>query len=98
MSKLSSLGLVAAALLQTGFAFASVEPRSWEPFAGSHGDDFGVQQSLISGPVGDLAALSHSGYATLKHAAFPRYGVRVKKSKFCDGTVEYVPSIPVHCS
>ena len=90
----SSLGLVAAVLLQTRFVFATVEPRSWEPFAVSRGEDFNVQQTIVSGPVGELAALSHAGYATLKHAAFPRYSVRVKKSKFCDGTVEYVLSIP----
>ena len=36
----------------------------------------------------DLSLLSYTGYTTLKHTSFPRHSVRIKKSKFCDGTVE----------
>ena len=34
-----------------------------------------------------LASVSSTGFTTLTHPAFPEYGVRIKQSKFCDGTV-----------
>jgi hypothetical protein len=34
--------------------------------------------------------LSESAYSVLTHPAYPRHSVRVKKSKFCDGSVECV--------
>ncbi|TEB20364.1 serine carboxypeptidase [Coprinellus micaceus] len=34
------------------------------------------------------AALSEAQFTTLKHPAFPKHGVRIKKTKFCDGTVD----------
>lgn len=42
-------------------------------------------------PFEDLNALSSSEYTTLGHPLFPNYGVRIKKSDFCDGTVGYEP-------
>jgi len=39
-------------------------------------------------PVEDLAALSGTHFTTLKHPLFPNHGVRIKKSNFCDGTVD----------
>ena len=85
------MGLVSSVFLQAQFSHASIhEPRSWRPHLEFYGESLDVQQAVISGPVGDLNALSHTGYATLRHAAFPKYSVRVKKSRFCDGTVEYV--------
>jgi len=39
-------------------------------------------------PLGDLNALSVSGFTTLSHPAFPKHSVRVKKSHFCDGKVD----------
>ncbi|KAF8868251.1 Alpha/Beta hydrolase protein [Gymnopilus junonius] len=38
-------------------------------------------------PLEDLSILSESEFTTLGHPAFPQYNVRVKKSNFCDGTV-----------
>ncbi|KAL0952540.1 hypothetical protein HGRIS_006799 [Hohenbuehelia grisea] len=38
-------------------------------------------------PLETLDALSHSEYTTFGHPAFPKYNVRTKKTKFCDGTV-----------
>ncbi|KAI0828546.1 serine carboxypeptidase [Trametes gibbosa] len=38
-------------------------------------------------PLGELSALSEREFTTLSHPAFPRYGVRVKESKFCDEEV-----------
>ncbi|KIY65085.1 serine carboxypeptidase [Cylindrobasidium torrendii FP15055 ss-10] len=39
-------------------------------------------------PIETLSALSNSSYTALAHPAFPKHSVRVKKSKFCDGTVD----------
>ncbi|KAH9487388.1 Carboxypeptidase Y-like protein A [Psilocybe cubensis] len=38
-------------------------------------------------PVESLSSLSTSSFTTLGHPFFPRYSVRVKKSQFCDETV-----------
>ncbi|KAJ7055889.1 serine carboxypeptidase [Mycena amicta] len=38
-------------------------------------------------PLGSLSAVSSSGFSTLEHPAFPHHGVRIKKSDFCDGSV-----------
>ncbi|PPR07804.1 hypothetical protein CVT26_014989 [Gymnopilus dilepis] len=38
-------------------------------------------------PVESLSSLSSSDFTTLSHPFFPHYGVRVKKSNFCDETV-----------
>ena len=65
----------------------------WEPYFSLYEGEVGTQQVFSSGPLANFSALSYSGYTTLKHTAFPRYGVRVKKSQFCDGTVECV----MHC-
>jgi cathepsin A (carboxypeptidase C) len=45
-------------------------------------------------PFEDLSALSEAQFTTLKHPAFPKHGVRIKKTKFCDGTVECVEGLP----
>ncbi|KAF8168513.1 alpha/beta-hydrolase [Crassisporium funariophilum] len=39
-------------------------------------------------PAEDLSILSETEFTTLSHPAFPRYGVRIKKSTFCDETVK----------
>jgi len=39
-------------------------------------------------PLEDLSALSESDFAYMSHPMFPRYAVRIKKTKFCDGTVK----------
>ncbi|KAI3611512.1 hypothetical protein WG66_002067 [Moniliophthora roreri] len=36
----------------------------------------------------DLDTLSDDNYTVLKHPEFPSYNVRIKKSRFCDGTVQ----------
>ncbi|KAL1692251.1 Alpha/Beta hydrolase protein [Schizophyllum commune] len=38
-------------------------------------------------PFENLSALSETEFTSLSHPFFPNYGVRVKKTKFCDGTV-----------
>ena len=42
-------------------------------------------------PFEDLHALSRTEFTTLGHPLFPNYGVRIKESDFCDGTVKYGP-------
>ena len=39
-------------------------------------------------PLEDLSALSGSDFTHMSHPIFPRYAVRIKKTKFCDGTVK----------
>ncbi|KAI0086931.1 serine carboxypeptidase [Irpex rosettiformis] len=39
-------------------------------------------------PSGDLHSLSATKFTTLGHPLFPNYGVRIKESRFCDGTVK----------
>ncbi|TBU28169.1 serine carboxypeptidase [Dichomitus squalens] len=39
-------------------------------------------------PFGEPSALSSTAFTELGHPAFPRHSVRVKKSDFCDGTVQ----------
>jgi len=43
--------------------------------------------SGLFSPYGSLSSLAETQYATLGHPLFPRYNVRIKKSKFCDETV-----------
>ncbi|KAF9567098.1 serine carboxypeptidase [Agrocybe pediades] len=45
-----------------------------------------VQQVLI--PAQKLSSLSSSHFTHFSHPAFPRHGVRVKQTSFCDGTVK----------
>ncbi|KAF4618822.1 hypothetical protein D9613_010084 [Agrocybe pediades] len=45
-----------------------------------------VQQVLI--PAQKLSSLSSSYFTHFSHPAFPRHGVRVKQTSFCDGTVK----------
>ena len=39
-------------------------------------------------PVEDFSILSETEFTTLSHPFFPRHSVRVKKSSFCDATVQ----------
>lgn len=41
-------------------------------------------------PLESLEFVSESSFTTLEHPGFPKHRVRIKKSKFCDGTVKYV--------
>ncbi|CAA7266369.1 unnamed protein product [Cyclocybe aegerita] len=64
-----------------GATIASIQeflgvPASYQSYA----------QHLFS-PVEHLSALSTSEFTTFGHPEFPRYGVRMKKSSFCDETV-----------
>ncbi|KAJ6545162.1 serine carboxypeptidase [Mycena capillaripes] len=44
----------------------------------------GINGGQTFAPVGTLNALSETSFTTLTHPEFPSYGVRIKKSKFCD--------------
>ncbi|OBZ78169.1 Carboxypeptidase Y [Grifola frondosa] len=39
-------------------------------------------------PLEDLKLLSDSEFTSLSHPSFPRHGVRIKRSNWCDGTVQ----------
>jgi hypothetical protein len=47
--------------------------------------DIGTSQYFT--PAGTLDILSETSFTPLAHPEFPKYGVRVKKSNFCDETV-----------
>ncbi|CAA7260697.1 unnamed protein product [Cyclocybe aegerita] len=48
-------------------------------------------------PVEELSILSEYEFTTLGHPAFPQRSVRIKKSSFCDGTVDaYTGYIDIH--
>jgi hypothetical protein len=47
-----------------------------------------LQHTPVFVPFGRLQALSESSFTTLSHPEFPAYKLRVKKSRFCDGTVQ----------
>jgi hypothetical protein len=47
-----------------------------------------VSAGIFRPVVEDLRALNDERFTTLRHPAYPEHSVRVKKSKFCDGTVE----------
>ncbi|KAH6905879.1 alpha/beta-hydrolase [Coprinopsis sp. MPI-PUGE-AT-0042] len=46
-----------------------------------------LTSSCSSGRFGTLSALSDVHFTTLYHSAFPKHSVRIKQTKFCDGTV-----------
>ncbi|KAJ7499907.1 serine carboxypeptidase [Mycena latifolia] len=52
--------------------------------ADSIGDN-GASQAFT--PIGTLEMLSDTSFTALSHPEFPQYGVRIKKSRFCDETV-----------
>jgi carboxypeptidase C (cathepsin A) len=59
---------------------------SFIKFAASHVD---VSAAKAFNPiVTSLNKLKEDTFTKLTHPAYPKHGVRVKKSKFCDGTVD----------
>ncbi|KAJ7689685.1 serine carboxypeptidase-domain-containing protein, partial [Mycena rosella] len=49
----------------------------------------GIDAAQAFTPVGTLNILSEAFFTVLAHSEFPQYGVRIKKSHFCDETVRY---------
>lgn len=82
------LGLVLAACLQAVIHADVTHTAQAEASFWLHDEGLPIQRPFSIGPIGDLNAVSSSGFTTLKHSTFPKYAVRVKKSRFCDGTVE----------
>ena len=41
-------------------------------------------------PLEDLNVLSESRYTTLRHPLYPNHNVRIKKTRFCEATVQFV--------
>jgi hypothetical protein len=90
---LGALALRAAAYVQTPFN-APHKPATAKHETATLGPAF---QAFAASPVAasastfmrqELDALSADAFSTLLHPAYPRHGVRMKKSAFCDGTVD----------
>jgi hypothetical protein len=47
-------------------------------------------------PLESLSSLKESEYTVLSHPTFPRYSLRIKKTRFCDSTVKYVSVADVY--
>ena len=41
-------------------------------------------------PLEDLNVLSESRYTTVRHPLYPNHNVRIKKTQFCEATVQFV--------
>ncbi|KAJ7596544.1 serine carboxypeptidase [Mycena floridula] len=77
---------------------AAIGPVFCNLFSGHHHAASGIRnlgsQSPLSvnladfKPQEDLYTLSETSFTVLKHPAFPRHAVRIKKSSFCDNTVD----------
>ena len=50
-------------------------------------NSYAAYDSGLFTPFENLSALSSTNYALLTHPFFPRHSVRIKKSTFCDGSV-----------
>ncbi|KAF8168542.1 serine carboxypeptidase [Crassisporium funariophilum] len=80
------LATCAAVLLALPFVSSlSQYPPSQIPLGHGNGDSY--DDGLFT-PFESFSKLSHSEFTTLVHPFFPHYGVRVKKSQFCDDTVQ----------
>ncbi|KAJ7689701.1 serine carboxypeptidase [Mycena rosella] len=66
-----------ASLLSLQLAYASQTVLS--------SPDIGAAQAFA--PIGALDILPEASFTALAHPEFPQYGVRIKKSRFCDDTV-----------
>ncbi|KIP08636.1 hypothetical protein PHLGIDRAFT_126931 [Phlebiopsis gigantea 11061_1 CR5-6] len=75
-----------SSLLLLGLAVASAVGVAQKPIA-VHTDAYSSYDAGLFRPMEDLSLLSTSGFTTLGHPLFPNYNVRIKKSEFCDGTV-----------
>jgi hypothetical protein len=62
--------------------------------------NLGISQGFQVAPAGTLDILSETSFTALAHPNFPNYGVRIKKSNFCDATVGCVvfPQIISWCA
>lgn len=83
-------------LAPNSFPNLQVNTAAWRP-------DSTYDQGLFT-PLESLSALSDSQFTTFGHPFFPAYNVRIKKTRFCDGTVKCVyyiwpiPFLQLHCS
>ncbi|KZT67101.1 serine carboxypeptidase [Daedalea quercina L-15889] len=50
-------------------------------------DATNAHDAALFTPFEDLESLSDAEFTTLRHFAFPKHSVRIKKSHFCDGSV-----------
>lgn len=50
-----------------------------------------AQINCVNNDVESLANLSTACFTTLRHPLYPEHSVRIKKTAFCDETVQYAP-------
>ncbi|KAJ7596523.1 serine carboxypeptidase [Mycena floridula] len=77
---------------------AAIGPVFCNLFSGHHHAASGIRNLGSQSPLtvnladfkphGDLYTLSETSFTVLEHPAFPRHTVRIKKSSFCDNTVD----------
>src|SRR5438105_948552 len=79
--------LLCASALQEPFLVTN--NTSSLPTASAENYDWGLFTPLES-----LSRVSEQDFTVLGHPFFPKYSVRIKKSKFCDTTVKYVVFFP----
>lgn len=77
------IGLLLCAARLAGAAQTPMAASGAGPHFHSH-----AAGAWASRPFEDLSLLSSTGYTHLGHTSFPHYNVRIKKSDFCDGTVQ----------
>ena len=89
------VGAISVVLL---YLAASVHARAQKAFAINSpiSPSFDRYDDGLFSPLEDLSLLSISHFTTLSHPAFPKYGVRVKKSRFCDGNIRWVVYATFH--
>jgi carboxypeptidase C (cathepsin A) len=81
---LLSLAIVSSASAQAFLGLKQPSAKSYapsEPYAARYDDG-------LFTPVEHLSTLSADSFTALSHPVFPNYSVRIKKSDFCDGTVD----------
>ncbi|KAJ7189724.1 serine carboxypeptidase [Mycena pura] len=57
-----------------------------------------IQTNPNFAPAGTLDILSEGAFTAFAHPAFSNYGVRIKKSRFCDSTVKYACHLFFYCN
>ncbi|KAF9240280.1 serine carboxypeptidase [Melanogaster broomeanus] len=84
---LSLLSLAIVSSASTQAFLGSKQPTTvTKPFASSNPYAARYDDGLFT-PVEHLSTLSVDAFTALSHPVFPNYSVRIKKSDFCDGTV-----------
>ncbi|KAJ8502951.1 hypothetical protein ONZ45_g11285 [Pleurotus djamor] len=83
------LGLVIASVVGSGICGSLEEPFNGYAVQGE-GEGRGTVGAGVAGsflPLGSLDMLDEEVFTTIGHPAYPNHGVRIKKTRWCDDTV-----------